>query len=125
MKKFLIAAVTASVIATPAVAAPYHVNRDKAEIIRVFNGDTQYRGQAYRNERLTKYERKQQRQYRKWAKGQRFDRRYVHNYRTINAPRQYGLYNAPRGYQWVQSDNDAVLIALASGLIGAVIGNAF
>jgi len=32
---------------------------------------------------------------------------------------------APRGYRWVQSGNDAVLVALASGLIGAIIGNAF
>lgn len=62
--------------------------------------------------------------YRHWAKGQRFDRRYATNYRVINNPRAYRLSNAPRGYQWVRSGNDAVLIAITSGLIGAVIGNA-
>ena len=35
-----------------------------------------------------------------------------------------GLYAPPRGYQWAQSGNDAVLVAVASGLIGAVIGGA-
>lgn len=61
---------------------------------------------------------------RHWAKGQRFDRRYATNYQVINNPRAYRLSNAPRGHQWVRSGNDAVLIAVASGLIGAVIGNA-
>ena len=61
---------------------------------------------------------------RNWAKGQKFDRRYATNYRVINNPRDYRLSNAPRGYQWVRSGNDAVLIAVTSGLIGAVIGNA-
>ena len=61
---------------------------------------------------------------RHWAKGQRFDRRYASNYRVINNPRAYRLSHAPRGYQWVRSGNDALLIAVGSGLIGAVIGNA-
>lgn len=63
-------------------------------------------------------------QQRNWAKGQRFDRRYATNYRVIDNPRAYRLSNAPRGYQWVRSGNDAVLIGLTSGIIGAVIGNA-
>ncbi len=61
---------------------------------------------------------------RNWAKGQRFDRRYATNYRVIDNPRAYRLSNAPRGYQWVRSGNDAILIAVTSGIIGAVIGNA-
>lgn len=60
----------------------------------------------------------------RWAKGQRFDRRQANNYRVINNYRGYRLNAPPRGYQWVQSGNDAVLIAITSGLIGAVIGNA-
>jgi Ni/Co efflux regulator RcnB len=39
--------------------------------------------------------------------------------------RNYGrLYAPPRGYHWVQSGNDAVLVAITSGLVGAVIGGA-
>ncbi|WP_417621021.1 RcnB family protein [Parasphingorhabdus sp.] len=59
-----------------------------------------------------------------WAKGQRFDRRYATHYRVIHNPRAYRLANAPRGYQWVRSGNDAILIGVTSGIIGAVIGNA-
>ncbi len=62
--------------------------------------------------------------HRNWTKGQKFDRRYATNYRVIDNPRAYRLSNAPRGYQWVRSGNDAVLIAVTSGIIGAVIGNA-
>lgn len=60
----------------------------------------------------------------RWAKGQRFDRRQASNYRVINNYRGYRLNAPPRGYQWVQSGNDAVLIAITSGIIGAVIGGA-
>jgi Ni/Co efflux regulator RcnB len=62
--------------------------------------------------------------HRRWAKGQRFDRRYASNYRVINDYRSYRLSAPPRGYHWVRSGNDAVLVAITSGIIGAVIGSA-
>lgn len=64
--------------------------------------------------------------YHRWAKGQRFDRRYAQNYREIDY-RQYRnrhLYAPPRGYHWVQSGNDAVLVAITGGVIGAVLAGA-
>ncbi|MFC3441920.1 RcnB family protein [Sphingobium rhizovicinum] len=61
---------------------------------------------------------------RRWAKGQRFDRRYATNYRVVNNYRDYRLSAPPRGYHWVRSGNDAVLIAITSGIIGAVVGSA-
>lgn len=61
----------------------------------------------------------------RWQRGQRFDRRYASNYRVISNPYYYHLRTAPRGYRWVQSGNDAVLIAITSGIIGAVLANAF
>lgn len=60
----------------------------------------------------------------RWAKGQRFDRRYASNYRVIGNYRDYRLSAPPRGYHWVRSGNDAILVALTSGIIGAVIGSA-
>ncbi len=60
-----------------------------------------------------------------WQTGQRFDRSYATNYRIIDNPGYYRLREAPRGYRWVQSGDDAVLVALASGLIGAIAANAF
>ena len=58
-------------------------------------------------------------------KGDRFDSRYAHNYRVVSNPRAYGLYAAPRGQHWVRSGNDALLVGLAGGVIGAIIANAF
>jgi Ni/Co efflux regulator RcnB len=81
------------------------------------NGNVVYRGNAYRPNRAAVVNHR-------WAKGQRFDRRQAANYRVINNYRGYRLNAPPRGYQWVQSGNDAVLIALTSGIIGAVIGGA-
>ncbi|GAB5483337.1 MAG: hypothetical protein Pars92KO_30940 [Parasphingorhabdus sp.] len=60
----------------------------------------------------------------RWIKGQRFDHRHAVNYRVIGNPRAYHLANAPRGYRWVRSGNDAVLVGITSGIVGAVIGNA-
>ena len=60
-------------------------------------------------------------QNRRWARGQRFDSRYAQNYRVINNPRAYRLNDAPRGYRYVQSGNDAVLVGIASGVISAVL----
>ncbi len=109
MKKFIIAALAASVLATPVLAAPHqapnqgHDNRGRIEQ-RHDN-----RGQ-------------QQVQYRSWKKGDRFDSRYSRNYRVIS-PRNYKLRDAPRGYRWVQSGNDAVLIGITSGVVAAVMAN--
>jgi Ni/Co efflux regulator RcnB len=69
--------------------------------------------------------RQNQFQTRRWNRGERFDSRYAQNYRVITNPRAYRLHDAPRGYRWVRSGNDAVLVAVASGLIGAIIGNSF
>ncbi|MEP2101615.1 MAG: RcnB family protein [Parasphingorhabdus sp.] len=60
----------------------------------------------------------------RWTKGQSFDRRHAVNYRVISNPRAYRLATAPRGYRWVRSGNDAVLVGITSGIVGAVIGNA-
>lgn len=119
MKKFLLSAVAATVAispiaATAAEAQPHRSDRGhRVEDRRGYDNRGNQRGWN-------------KNQYRKWAKGQRFDRRYAQNYRVVDYRqyRQRGLYAPPRGYQWAQSGNDAVLIAVASGLIGAVLGGA-
>jgi Ni/Co efflux regulator RcnB len=60
----------------------------------------------------------------RWSKGQRFDRRYARDYKVIGSPRMYRLHDAPRGYRWVQSGHDAVLVGITSGIIAAVMANA-
>jgi Ni/Co efflux regulator RcnB len=108
MKKFIAAALAASVLATPVMAAPYH-GQD-------FRGRVEQRGDHRFQQRQV--------QHRSWHKGQRFNQREVRNYRVINNYRQYRLREAPRGYRWVQSGNDAVLVGITSGIIASVLANA-
>ena len=111
-KKIALGAVAASVLAAPVAAAPFgHHDRfnDRGRVERVVQ-----------TRQVVNY-----RQAPRFRVGQRFDHRYATHYRVIQNPRFYRLHDAPRGYRWVQSGNDAVLVAVASGLIGALIANAF
>jgi Ni/Co efflux regulator RcnB len=119
MKKIALALAGASVaitglLATPAAAADYrghdrgryeHVNK-RVVVNKKFNNHNRF-------------------QARHWKRGDRFDRRYASNYMVVSNPRYYRLRPAPYGYQWVRSGNDAVLVAIASGIIGALVANAF
>jgi Ni/Co efflux regulator RcnB len=59
-----------------------------------------------------------------WRKGDRFDRRRAQRYRILSRPSAYHLRPPPRGYHWVQSGNDAVLVAITTGIVASVIANA-
>lgn len=121
LKKLMLAGVVASMVAAPTMASA--APQQYREVVRQGPNRTVVvqRGPGYREKTVIRHNNA-----RKWARGQRFDRRYATNYRQIDyrAYRNRGVYAPPRGYQWVQSGNDAVLIALASGVIGAVIGGA-
>jgi len=62
--------------------------------------------------------------WKKWRKGERFNQRNARYYRQIDYRKYRGLRAPPRGYRWVRSDNDAVLVAISSGIIASVIANA-
>ena len=62
--------------------------------------------------------------YKKWRKGERFNQRNARNYQQVDYRKYRGLRAPPRGYRWVRSDNDAVLVAISSGVIASVIANA-
>jgi len=119
MKKLTLALAGASVAltgiaATPAAAADFN-RHDRGPYEQVQN----------RQVVKTRFANRNRFQNHRWQRGQRFDHRYATNYRVISNPYYYHLRPAPRGYRWVQSGNDAVLIAITSGIIGAIIGNAF
>lgn len=120
-KKLMLAGVAASMVAVPTIASA--APQQYREVVRQGPNRTVVvqRGPGYRERTVIRHNNA-----RKWARGQRFDRRYATNYRQIDyrAYRNRGVYAPPRGYQWVQSGNDAVLVAIASGVIGAVIGGA-
>ncbi|MBY8825354.1 RcnB family protein [Sphingomonas colocasiae] len=117
--------IASPLVASQAQAAPYQQRVEQKSVHHGANGRTVVKKKTVVRQNDRRYA---QNDYRygqhRWAKGQRFDRRQAQNYRVINNPRAYHLNAAPRGYQWVQSGNDAVMVALVSGIIGAVIGNA-
>jgi len=115
MKKIILGLVAASIAATPAMAAAPQQHRGyDAPRQQVMHRDSQ-RSHGYQNDRGY--------QNRNWQRGQRFDSRYARNYRQIDYRQYRGLRAPPRGYRYVQSGNDAVLVAITSGIIGAVFAN--
>lgn len=117
MKKFIIAAVAASLISTPVLAAPYQGgSHDRSRVEQNHRAPVAKKAEVRRDTR-------QAQQHRSWNKGERFDSRQAHNYRVINNPKSHRLNDAPRGYRWVQSGNDAVLVGITSGIVAAVMAN--
>lgn len=121
MKKIILAAIATTMLASPLAIAPASAASQR----EVTRGKVKPNGRTVVTTRTT---RPRAANFRRWNKGQRFDRRYAQNYREIGNWQQYRgrrLYAPPRGYHWVRSGNDAVLIAVAGGLIGAVLAGAF
>jgi Ni/Co efflux regulator RcnB len=122
MKKLILGALAATILASPLAIAPASAapqqRTETRKVVRGPHGRTVVTNRTVVNRP----------NYRRWAKGQRFDSRYAQNYSQINNWQQYRgrrLYAPPRGYHWVRSGNDAVLVAVAGGVIGAVLAGAF
>jgi Ni/Co efflux regulator RcnB len=119
MKKFVLAAVAASVAvspilaAAPAAAAP--AQQTRTVVKHKPNGKVVVK--------KTVKKAPQQRYRTSWKRGERFDYRQARNYRQIDYRHYRGLKAPPRGYRYVQSGNDIVMVSIASGIIGAIFGN--
>lgn len=130
-KKLIQATVAASLVATPMIATAAEAQgRDAVTTVRHTQNGTVVKTVNHNPRstivKRTVYNAPPKVAYRKWQRGQRFDRRHAANYRVVDY-RQYRaqrLWAPPRGYQWVRSGNDAVLVGITSGLIAAVIANA-
>jgi len=85
----------------------------------------------HRYDRRDRYARRDYRDYRRysnhhrWRRGDRFDRRYVRYYRPVYYRDYRRLYAPPRGYRWVRANDDALLIGITSGIVSAIVSNAF
>ncbi len=121
MKTLILGAVAVSVAAAPAAAAPFgrHDGRavQRAQVTKIVHRDNGR--QVVKVKQVTRT----QSQARNWRKGDRFDSRHARNYRVVSNYRDYRLQAPPRGYRYVQSDDNVLLVAIASGLVGAVFGN--
>lgn len=121
MKKFILAALVATIATAPAFAAPNWDNHGRDNRGRIEHRDDR----GNRHDRVDRHDRRDRVEYRSWSRGQRFDRRYAQNYRVIGNPRAYRLHDAPRGYRWVQSGNDALLVGITSGIVASVLAGSF
>lgn len=119
MKKMILSAIAATLIASPlavsaAEAAPQQRDRQTTVVRQKSNGRTV----------VTQRSVTRQPQYRSFRKGQRFDQRYARNYRQIDYRQYRNLRAPPRGYRYVRSGNDAVLVG-GNNVIASVIANIF
>ncbi|MDB5703088.1 MAG: hypothetical protein JWN66_204 [Sphingomonas bacterium] len=122
MKKFILTAIAASMVASPlaataASAAQYQPQQSRhTTVVRQQPGRTVIVNHDVRNSRP---------QYRNsWRRGERFDYRQARNYRVVNDYRGRHLKAPPRGYHYVQSGNDALLVGISSGVIAAILAGA-
>lgn len=115
MKKFIIAALVASVAMSPmaaSVASAQGHSQERQTTVTKRSGNVIQKTVV----------RKQAPQYRSsWRKGERFDARQARNYRQIDYRKYRGLRAPPKGYRYVQSGNDAVLVGVTSGIIAAIV----
>jgi Ni/Co efflux regulator RcnB len=63
--------------------------------------------------------------YRDFRKGQKFDRRYARNYEVIDYRKHRGFKAPPRGYHYVRSGNDILLVGITSGIVASVLAGQF
>ena len=56
----------------------------------------------------------------RWTRGERLPNTYYSRSHYVDY-RKHHLRQPPRGYQWVQVDNNYAMVALASGLISQII----
>lgn len=108
MKKILLATIAFSIVATPAAFAQSYKSHPK-EYQRKFQDDKRH----HRNVKK-----------KRWSKGQHLDRDHRRHVVHQRDYRRYRLYHPPRGHQWVRVGDDYMLVAVTSGIIGAIIGNA-
>jgi len=110
MKRLILAAVAASLLAVPvAQAAPRDHRPDS-------HHGQKYSGPSHKHQK--KFDRRE-RDAPRWSHGKR-----VPDWRKKPAVRDYhrhGLKKPGRGQQWVKVGNDYLLIGIASGIIGGII----
>ena len=107
MKKLIIGAFALSLIAGPAMAAPghndHHDNRNS-------HMTTTHMAPGHMMHKPVHHG---------WHKGQKLPSQWRHGHNVDW--RAHHLRQPPRGYQWVQTDDDYVLVGIATGVILSTI----
>jgi Ni/Co efflux regulator RcnB len=109
MKTFTAALVAAAVlapavVAVPAMAQPSHQN-GHGQVKKVVTKKTTT--------------------YKTFRKGDRFDRSHARNYQQVDYRKYRNVKAPPRGYHYVRSGNDLLLVGITSGVVSAVTAGMF
>jgi Ni/Co efflux regulator RcnB len=125
MKKLILSAIAATLIASPmaiatAEAAPVQRERTVTTVKERPNGRTVVTQRTTVRNRTTVRDNGAY----NWRAGQRFDRRRATNYRVVRDYRTYRLAAPGRGQYWARSGNDAILVR-NNGTVVRVIQRSF
>ncbi|KQM22261.1 RcnB family protein [Novosphingobium sp. Leaf2] len=127
MKTFtaaLLAAATLSpILAAPAMAQMSQQRDDRDH--RNDRGDDNRRGDNAGRGNDRRDNAGASRGYRSFAKGQKFDSRYARNYQVVDYRKYRGVKAPPRGYRYVRSGNDLLLVGVTSNVVAAVTSGMF
>ncbi|KQM65713.1 hypothetical protein ASE75_05615 [Sphingomonas sp. Leaf17] len=122
MKKFLMSAIAATLIAAPVMATAADAQAYRQTERTVTTVKQKPNGRTVVKQRTVARQPQARVVYRTgWRKGERFNRLQARNYRVIDYRQYRGLRAPPRGYRYVQSGNDAVLVGITSGIVAAVL----
>lgn len=135
MKKALVAGLALSILGGSAVSAaaqPGHYRHDQRQDVREQRRDVREARRELREERRElrryragRYVAPRGYQVRSWRYGDRLPNGYYATRYRIADYNRYGLYAPPRGYQWTRVGDDAILTAIATGVVAGAIYSLF
>lgn len=114
MKRLMTAAIALSLLSgSAAMAQPHNNDRHDSRNERHDNG---------RHNGWDKQDNRHDVRPHRWARGERLPSQYRSRGYYVDY-RSHHLRAPPRGYQWVQRDNDYLLVALTTGLIASIVAS--
>lgn len=117
----LAAAIVAPGLAAPAMAQPGKPTQSHASQP---NNGNQGHGNQGNQGHATPAKKPSQTPHR-FKKGEKFDRNRASNYQTVDYRKYRNVKAPPKGYHYVRSGNDLLLVGITSGIIAAVTMNMF
>lgn len=110
----LAAALLAPTVAAPAMAAPGGHEPDRSQAHSQQSSHAPARKAPQQNKGPHQF-----------RKGEKFDRNRASNYQVVDYRKYRNVKAPPRGYHYVRSGNDLLLVGITSGIVAAVTSGMF
>lgn len=129
MNRLIVAAVAVSALVAPPLAQAQERPPEGSEVRAEDRRDAPHRDashhqaqpqQRQRPQAMPPQYRAEVRQPHAWRTGERFERSHAPHYTRVVYVDHYGLKPPPRGYVWVRSGWDALLVRLTNNIIVAI-----